>query len=56
MNEESARSCPRCLKTIDSQTWARFILPAFGLMDDANRELVKDNLDRSALFHVEYRI
>lgn len=56
MNEESARSCPRCLKAIDSQTWARFILPAFGLMDDANRDLIKDNMNRSPLFRVEYRL
>lgn len=55
MNEESARSCPRCFKTIDEQTWNRFILPAFGMMDDANRELIKDNLDNSPLFGVEYR-
>lgn len=56
MNEESARSCPRCLKTIEDQTWRRFILPAFGMLEDANRELVKDNLDRSPLFQVEYRM
>lgn len=56
MNEDSARFCPRCLKAIDSQTWVRFILPAFGLMDDANRELVRDNLNTSPLFKVEYRI
>lgn len=55
MNEESARICPRCMRSVDEQTWNRFVLPAFGMMDDAGRELMKDSLNHSPLFRVDYR-
>lgn len=55
MNEDAAKACPHCREEIDYQTWERFILPAFGEMDDANRELVKDHCNRAPLFSVEYR-
>lgn len=34
--------CPNCGEQIDRQTWDRFILPAFGVMIDANNELTRD--------------
>lgn len=39
---DNARTCPHCFEEIDRQTWERSILPAFGAMQDANRELMKD--------------
>ena len=36
------RTCPHCCREIDLQTWYRQILPAFGAVSDANRELYKD--------------
>lgn len=37
-----AATCPHCNHKIDGQTWERQIIPAFGAMDDASRELLKD--------------
>lgn len=41
--EGAARCCPHCGAVIERQTWESQILPAFGAMADANRELVKDH-------------
>ena len=37
-----AASCPHCNHKIERQTWEKAILPAFGAMEDASRELLKD--------------
>jgi len=42
IKNEFARYCPHCLSAIDEQTWKNQILPAFGSVGDANRELIKD--------------
>ena len=42
LNHWHARTCPHCGKSIDPQTWEGQVLPAFGMVADANRELVKD--------------
>lgn len=34
--------CPHCGCQIDLQTWTREIVPAFASVNDANRELFKD--------------
>ena len=51
----AARTCPHCGQRIDGQTWEKQILPAFGGMMDANRELLKDHSGYHApLFTVDY--
>lgn len=52
---DKARTCPHCFNRIDSQTWERQILPAFGEFQDMNRELIKDNLNGSVRFSVDFR-
>lgn len=52
---DTARTCPHCGAQIDAQTWERQVLPAFGIMGDANRELIKDHTGYSTpLFRVDY--
>ena len=54
-HERAARTCPHCQQRIDGQTWEKQILPAFGGMMDANRELLKDHSGYHApLFTVDY--
>ena len=40
---DQERECPHCGSRIEKKTWDRQILPAFGMVDDANRELFKDH-------------
>lgn len=55
MNNEKARICPHCQSSIESQTWKNQIMPAFGMLDDANRELFKDHTGHHIpLFSVSY--
>lgn len=50
-----ARTCPVCGKSIDPGTWERSVLSAFGEMEDANLELVKDHTQsHGTLFTVSY--
>lgn len=50
-----ARTCPVCGKSIDPWTWERSVLTAFGEMEDANLELVKDHTQsHGTLFTVSY--
>ena len=50
-----ARTCPTCGKEINPGTWNRQILPAFGSMEDANLELMKDHTAlHETLFTVSY--
>lgn len=50
-----ARTCPTCGKSIDQGTWDRQVLRAFGEMEDANLELVKDHTGyNGTLFTVSY--
>lgn len=54
-NNDKARQCPHCFKSIDRQTWARQIVPAFAALNDANMELVKDSAGYCVpLFSVDY--
>lgn len=41
-HSKNSATCPHCGKRIDYQTWEKQILPAFGMIADANRELFKD--------------
>lgn len=51
----TAKTCPMCGESIDGQTWEKQILPAFGAMEDANRELYKDHVGyHGTLFTVGY--
>lgn len=53
--QKAARTCPHCFERIDGQDWERQILPAFGAMMDANRELMKTHSGYNApLFRVDY--
>lgn len=53
---EDARTCPHCLNEIDKQTWKQSVVPAFGAMCDANRQLLTDSTGYGiTLFSVEYR-
>lgn len=56
IHNDHRRVCPWCCKEIDRQTWNRFIVPAFGEMEDASRELVKDHTGYPgvALFTISY--
>ena len=50
-----ARTCPICGHQIDGETWERQILPAFGEMEAANLELMKDHSGyHRPLFTVNY--
>ena len=50
-----ARTCPVCGKSIDPETWDRQVLRAFGEMEDASLELVKDyTQSHGTLFTVSY--
>ena len=50
-----ARTCPVCGKSIDPGTWDRQVLRAFGEMEDANIELLKDHQQsHGTLFTVSY--
>ena len=42
-NDDKARECPYCCNKIDFQTWNREVIPAFGSVADANRELFKNH-------------
>ena len=55
MKDERANQCPHCFAEVDRQTWTRQIVPGFGHMEDANRELLKDSTGYdSPLFGVDY--
>ena len=56
-NDDHLRVCPHCFKEIDRQTWNRQIIPAYGALEDANRELIKDHEGYTgvALFTIEYK-
>ena len=41
--DDHARTCPHCSQKIDRQTWNKQVLPAFGAVQDANAELLKDH-------------
>ena len=50
-----ARSCPHCDSRIDGKTWEGFILPALKAFDEANKELVTDNVEYHApLFQLDF--
>lgn len=50
-----ARTCPVCGKSIDPGTWDRSVLKAFGEMEDATIELVKDHTQsHGTLFTIGY--
>lgn len=54
-NETRSRTCPHCQTKIDGQDWEKQIVPAFGAMLDANRELIKTHTGYHApLFTVDY--
>lgn len=42
-NSDTARQCPHCFSEIDRQTWQKEVLPAFGAVNDANGELLKES-------------
>lgn len=55
MTDEKSRCCPGCYAEIDAQTWRKQILPAFGAMMDANKELQKDSTGYDAPpFQIDY--
>lgn len=50
-----SRTCPHCGAQIDKRTWENQVLPAFGMMGDANRELIKDRTGYGRpLFRVDF--
>ena len=54
-NDKDARRCPHCQAEIDRQTWEHDVLPAFGAIQDANRELYKHSVGtHTALFQIDY--
>lgn len=54
--DDHLRMCPHCFQEIDRQTWNRQVVPAYGALEDANRELYKDHTGYTGagLFTVEY--
>jgi hypothetical protein len=42
-NADRARKCPHCQNKIDRQTW-KHVITAFGHVQDANSELIKDHV------------
>lgn len=54
-HSKSARTCPHCGSRIDGQTWENQIVPAFCMMNDANRELMKDHAGyKHPIFTLDY--
>ena len=53
IKNERARQCPHCFQEIDRQSWEKEVIPAFGMVEDANAELYKDHCDRKALFYFD---
>lgn len=50
-----ARTCPMCGESINRDTWDKYILSAFGEMEESNLELVKDHTQyHGTLFTVGY--
>ena len=55
IKNRNAKTCPMCGESINQQTWEKELLPAFGAMEDANRELFKDHTGyHGTLFTVAY--
>lgn len=53
--ESRSRTCPHCHEKIDGQDWDKEVLPAFGAMMDANRELDMTHRGfNTPLFTVDY--
>ena len=53
--ETQYRTWPHCFSKIYGQDWMNHVLPAFGAMMDANRELIKTHTGYHApLFTVDY--
>ena len=42
-HDDRARTCPHCYQKIDRQLWDRQVLPAFGAVEDLNKELYKEH-------------
>ena len=38
-----ANMCPYCYAELPRDTWERIVIPAFGELEDANRELIKEH-------------
>ncbi|MBQ9732782.1 MAG: hypothetical protein IJV74_00945 [Clostridia bacterium] len=43
VKHSEANVCPYCYTTLPREIWERIVLPAFGELEDANRELVKEH-------------
>lgn len=55
IKNRNAKTCPMCGESINQQTWEKELLPAFGALEDANRELFKDHTGyHGTLFTVGY--
>lgn len=56
-HDERARQCPFCYSEIDKDLWEREIIPAFGAMSDANREILKNytGFPDKSMFLIDYR-
>lgn len=53
--KDTFRTCPFCFTEIDAGLWEKQILPAFGAMSDANRELIKHSRGyNTGSFRVDY--
>ena len=51
----SYKTCPHCKEQIDGQDWEKQVIPAFGAMLDANKELKKTATGYKApLFTVDF--
>ena len=52
---DKARTCPHCKNKIDRQTWNNHVLTAFGSVQDANAELIKDSMGfKTPLYTVDF--
>ena len=52
---DECRICPRCGAEITKAAWERSILPAFGSMEDANRDLKNEHTGmKHPLFQIDY--
>ena len=51
----ASRACPHCDYTIDRETWAKKILPAFQAVGAANMALASDHTEKhTAEFEIDY--
>ena len=56
-HHKDANRCPFCQAQIRRSIWDKIVLPAYGTLEDANRDLLNEHTgyDNVPLFQIEYQ-